>query len=98
MPDVTVYIGIGNSDDRLSQAEWSRYIGDIRSEIKGWSGGSNVLGEWFSRPDSAYQNACFCASFDHDQIGRLRMNLRLIRQEYRQDSIAFAVVQYTELI
>jgi hypothetical protein len=96
MPDVTVYIGIGNSDDKLSQAEWSRYITDVRLEVKNWQG--SVFGEWFSKPDSAYQNACFCAAFDHDHIGGLRMSLVKVRKTYRQDSIAFAVVQYTQLI
>lgn len=96
MPEVTIYITIGNSDDKLSQVEWSRYISDVQRAISTWGG--KVYGEWFSRPDVPFQNACFGASFDHDNIGGLLMNLRQIRELYRQDSIAFAIVERTELI
>jgi hypothetical protein len=94
--DVTVYITIGNSDDKLSQVEWSRFIGDVQRAIGTWGG--HVYGDWFSRPDCPFQNACFGASFSHDNIGGLRMNLKQVRELYRQDSIAFAVVYYTEMI
>jgi hypothetical protein len=96
MPDVGVYITIGNSDDKLSQAEWSAFISDVRHAIANWGG--RVWFEGFAPPDSRFQNACFSASFDHDHIGGLRMNLKQVRELYRQDSMAFAVVDRTELI
>jgi hypothetical protein len=96
MPDVTVYITIGNSDDKLSQVDWSRFTADIRVAIANWNGRIWFAG--FAPPDSRFQNACFGASFDHDHIGGLRMSLKQIREAYRQDSIAFAVVDHVELI
>ena len=98
MPDVvvTAYITIGNSDDKLSQAEWARFISDVQRAIATWGG--RVYFEGFARPDVPFQNACFCAAFDHDHIGALRMNLRKVRELYRQDSIAFAVIDHIEMI
>jgi hypothetical protein len=96
MPDVTVYVSIGNSDDKLSQVEWSEFIVDTREAMKNW--GANWFGEWHSGPTSRFQNACFGASFDHDHVGGLRENLKRVRVLYRQDSIAFAVVEHTEMI
>lgn len=95
-PKVTIYVTIGNSDDKLSQKEWAWFINDIRNEIKCWGG--EVFGEWFSKPDSAYQNACFGAAFDHDKVGGYRASIRQVREVHRQDSVAFAVVDYTQLI
>lgn len=96
MAEVTVYVSIGNSDDKLSQKDWSRFISDVRRAMVNW--GASWFGEWFSMPDSPYQNACFGASFDHDNIGGLRASLAQIRELYRQDSVAFAIVGRTELI
>jgi hypothetical protein len=96
MPDVGLYITIGNSDDKLSQVEWSRFIADVQRAIVHWGG--HTYFEGFARPDLPFQNACFGASFDHDNIGGLRMNLKQIRELYRQDSVAFAIVDHVELI
>lgn len=55
---VNTLIQVGNSDDRLSQAEWSRFVMEMRdlmhrSEVQ-------IHGEWFSGPDQPWQNANWC--------------------------------------
>lgn len=55
---VNTIIQVGNSDDRLSQAEWSRFVTEMRgllhrSEVQ-------IHGEWFSGPDQPWQNANWC--------------------------------------
>lgn len=52
---VNCLIQIGNSDDRLSQGEWSRFIAEMRDLFR--PSGFQVHGEWFSGPDQPWQNA-----------------------------------------
>lgn len=33
-----VYISIGNSDDKLTQAEWSQFLAEVRSKINARTG------------------------------------------------------------
>ena len=55
---VNTYISIGNSDDKLPQADWARFIADMRALlVADWQGRLQVHGEWFSAPDAPWQNA-----------------------------------------
>lgn len=55
---MNILISIGNSDDKLTQREWSEMVTDMR-DILDWPG-VQLHGEWFSRPDSPWQNANWC--------------------------------------
>jgi len=59
---LTVYISIGNSDDKLTQAEWSQYVVEIIARVVSIG---HTHGAWFSLPHTAYQNACWCVEFDN---------------------------------
>jgi len=94
-----VYVSIGNSDDKLSQVEWSSYVTEMdvtladRSEIPD----SPVLrrhGAWLSRSDAPWQNACWCVELEDadDAVKELQGRLRELLSSYRQDSIAWAPV------
>lgn len=92
-----VYISIGNSDDKLSQADWSAFVRDVDNYVDFVcdGGAATVHGRWFSASDAAYQNACWCVAFvDDDHLGSragwLRDNLPALAKTYRQDSIAWA--------
>ena len=81
------FIGIGNSDNHLSQADWATFIDDIDILVKPF----RIHGRWFSAPDSAFQNAAWCIEFEHhpsDAIDALRPCLALLAKRYQQDSIA----------
>lgn len=59
----TVVIAIGNSDNILTQAEWSQYCRAVDDLVKYYE--SNGLfvaihGVWASDPKSQYQNAAWC--------------------------------------
>jgi hypothetical protein len=100
-----VYISIGNSDDKLTQAEWSEFYRRVDAAVRGGA----VHGAWVSGSASAWQNACWCIEFEPtamvvtragDECTRLealRAGLARLAGEYNQDSIAWAVAD-TEFI
>lgn len=96
-----VYVSIGNSDDKLSQSEWAVFLGSVREVLRRHA--SAVHGEWYSAPDAGYQNACFCVEFSSAsdlavKVGVVQMSLERTRQDYQQDSVAWAVAEQTEFI
>lgn len=93
-----VYIAIGNSDDKLRQQEWAAFVRKVRRAITFTD--ITIHGQWFSPPDSVYQNACFCIEFSEDAafVDDVKENLRKIAAEYKQDSIAWTEAPFTELL
>jgi hypothetical protein len=80
-------ISIGNSDDKLTQADWSQFIKQTR-EICNLA--VQVHGEWFSAPDSPWQNANWCVEFSEPTWeDEARAALRVLAAKYGQDSIAW---------
>ncbi len=75
-----VYIGIGNSDDKLSQVQWARFVQATRDAIRRFcaagladddgeppeSGGPQMVGDWLSHADSPWQNACIAFTVPND--------------------------------
>jgi hypothetical protein len=94
---MTVYISIGNSDDKLTQKEWCLFVTAVICRIEPLAG--KVHGSWFSVPFATWQNACWCLEFtDPASEKEAREVLREIRDEFRQDSIAWAEVPITEFL
>lgn len=90
-----IYISIGNSDDKLSQADWSSFVLDVDRAFNSavQFEGAWVHGRWYSRPDEPWQNACWCAEWHDDLahvVAALKRTLASIARTYRQDSIAWA--------
>lgn len=96
MEIITAYICIGNSDDKLSQKEWSDFIYGMQSAIKNLA--RHQRGEWFSSPESEYQNACWCIELREVMIQPFYERLYMLAKKHRQKSIAFARVEETEFI
>lgn len=83
-----ICIQIGNTDNKLTQQEWSEFIYDVEVTIKHWS--SQIYFSGFSRPDVSWQNACWIFSCTElDAIG-VQEQLVDIREIYKQDSIAWS--------
>lgn len=97
-----VYISIGNSDDRLTQAEWHRYYVAVNLAIHRAAEAplGAIHGQWLSEPASSWQNACWALQLPHDvvSIEHLKMRLAELAADFRQDSIAWAVAPDTEFI
>ncbi len=92
----TVYVSIGNSDDRLSQAAWSAFLSEFQCAMREHA--MQIFGEWHSPTGSSYQNACIAAAVPAASVEALRDELSEMRGHYRQDAIAWAVVAETEFL
>lgn len=93
---ITVYVSIGNSDDKLSQLDWASFVEQVDRGVStvAMLEGVRVHGRWYSLPSEPWQNACWCIEYDealHENIEDLRQLLRACARKYRQDSIAWAV-------
>lgn len=88
----TVYISIGNSDDKLTQADWAQFCTDVSSldyifEL-------TRHGNWYSNTASRFQNACFCFEIDDDDdLPAIKDCLVALSMKYNQESIAFAIAK-----
>lgn len=95
-----VYVSIGNSDDKLSQAEWANFIRSVGHTLR-FLDDVHIHGYWLSSPESSYQNACWCVEFESDDLNAVqttREDLRALGRRFRQDSIAWAEVKETEFL
>lgn len=86
--NLTVYISIGNSDDKLSQVEWAEFVLDVRDALANLA--IHRHGDWYSAPGAPWQNACWCIEVRPVMVDDLRARLARIAARYRQDSIAWA--------
>lgn len=102
---VIVYISIGNSDNKLTQAQWADFVTrvDIALLDQGVVPGAAVRarhGNWRSLPDDLWQNACWCVDLDSDFADpeELKSELRNIAVSFGQAPIAWAEAPITEFI
>lgn len=82
----TVTIQIGNSDDKLTQGEWAKYVSEVDAAVRigtqvHFFGGSP---NWYP-----WQNACWVIVGDKSVLTDISMELHDIRKKYSQDSIAW---------
>lgn len=87
-PLQTVLISAGNSDDKMTQREWSAMCAELISIARAF--GVRYLGDWYSAPAVPYQN--MCVAFDMSAAPNALMGLYVVlepvREKYRQDAIA----------
>jgi hypothetical protein len=102
----TIYVCIGNSDDKLSQRKWSKYVDEVSTALLPNLGATGspvaaIHGCWHSLPDAPWQNACWCVEVvEHDEtdtVEELQDWLREIAGKYGQDSVAWAEATTTFL-
>ena len=82
-------IQIGNSDDKLSQREWSDFVGHLRAVVKANGIETHFIGG--SPFDTEWQNACFVVAVRETEVELLIRDLRKVRRKFRQDSIALVL-------
>lgn len=83
----TVVIQIGNSDDKLTQKEWSAFVYAIRLKLAATVGIVHFFGT--SDGHDSWQNACWVMEVPLSKIKILKSRLSRIGKKYKQDSIAF---------
>ena len=89
----TAVICIGNSDDKLTQHEWSEFVREVDGVVDKWR--FNVYFRGFPESAARWQNACWVVDARDlagepggMAVGVLRQELGIIAKRYKQDSIA----------
>ena len=85
---MTVYISIGNSDGKLTQAAWSEFWHEVNLCIHSYA--HVIHGEWVSLPTSRYQNACWAIETVARTEQQVMIQLWQLAQFHHQDSVAWA--------
>lgn len=90
----TAVITIGNSDDKLTQEEWSQFVSDVQDMIMRWALPVHFHG--LSIGSAPWQNACWVVDvhilYDRvDEFQHIRNQLSFLANTYKQDSIALTI-------
>lgn len=83
----TVMVSIGNSDNKLTQIEWSVFVAGVADTIQGQAEAIHFFGgaaNWMP-----WQNVAWLFDIKEDNIEILKRGLFFEKQEWRQDSIAY---------
>lgn len=91
----TITILVGNSDNRLTQSDWTRFCRDVTQLVE-----SKSLTKQFAAPSigwHTFQNACWVITIDETLVAEFKKWITEIRKHYLQDSVAI-VVGDTEFI
>lgn len=85
---MTLAILIGNSDDKLTQKNWVRYVQDVGICVARFS--MTIHHHGHSNTVSIWQNACWVFEFDAPgaKVDDMKELLRKIAKRFKQDSIA----------
>lgn len=107
----TIYVAIGNSDDRLPQWQWSEFVSEVYALVRKWSRCIHFGG--CSPSAAAYQNFAWVFEIETDAEAtlavagaalpdsadeRLRQDLLEAAVRFRQDAIVWGEVDNVEFI
>lgn len=87
----TVTVQWGNTDDKLSQFQWSRFCAGM-ADLAASDDNTHFFG--YSVPDALWQNGCWVFNIEPPDIERLRYKLEELARTFGQDSIAMAVATH----
>lgn len=84
---LSVCVTIGNSDDKLSQLDWSNftYLVDHHVENTAWE----IHFRGFTPSQSRYQTAAWTFTIRKQETPTLRAGLAMLADKFKQDSIAW---------
>lgn len=94
---MNVLVGIGNSDNRLTQQEWVAFLLEVKKVLR-YEANAHIHGDWHSYPDSIYQNAAWCVEVDDEKVPELKGALSAIAHIYRQEAIAWNEMTEVEFL
>lgn len=84
----TITLQIGNTDDKLSQQEWSSFVIEVSVIVEANATNTHFFGapsNWF-----LWQNVAWVIDFDNEEVERIFKNKLIgIRKKYKQDSVAW---------
>jgi hypothetical protein len=92
---INVTMQIGNSDDALSQQEWSEFVARMDELVKAVSSAIHFFGT--SSGEKPWQNACWAFDMEEHAKEEFVAQAKRVRIFYQQDSVAI-VFGKTEMI
>jgi hypothetical protein len=81
----TITLQIGNSDNKLTQIEWSAYARAVHALVEHYA--ANIYYHGFPAGDAPWQNACWV--FDIEEDATLKELLTKGREFFDQEAIAW---------
>jgi len=90
---ITVYVSIGNTDGKLTHAEWAEYWSFTNELLTEVGLTTATFGVWHSLPATPYVNACWAVQIPARQVDAVRLGLVGVARKFRQDSVAWAVAE-----
>lgn len=96
MPWPTVYVGIGNTDNKLTQQQWAEFLRELYDLVRRYP--TKIVGWWYSGPAEPWQNAEVAFEFAPACRADLRAELAVLRKKYYQESVAWAEVAQVEFL
>jgi len=83
----TTVIQIGNSDDKLTQAQWAHFFKRVDNAVR--SRASQIHFSGTSHPSAEWQNAAWIFEIDETPSLRLYDDMKVLCEMFNQDSIAW---------
>lgn len=83
----TTVIQIGNSDDKLAQAQWAHFFKRVDDAVR--SRASQIHFSGTSHPSAEWQNAAWVFEIDETPSLRLYDEMKVFCEMFNQDSIAW---------
>ena len=83
----TTVIQIGNSDDKLTQAQWSHFFNCVDCSVK--KRANKIYFSGASYPSAEWQNAAWIFEIDETASLRLYDEIKVLCERFSQDSIAW---------
>jgi hypothetical protein len=83
----TIVVQIGNSDNKLPQAEWANFVQRVNAIIREHADVVHFFGgteNW-----AAWQRVCWVFDCDLSRLADFKTRLTDARKEFRQDAAAF---------
>jgi len=84
---MTTIIQIGNSDDKLNQAQWAHFIKRVDDAVRIRANQIHFSGT--SHPTAEWQNAAWIFEIDETPSLRLYDDMKVFCEMFKQDSIAW---------
>lgn len=83
-----VFVTVGNSDDKLGQRQWANFVRNVDTALR-HSVNATVHGQFYSTPDSPWQNACWSVDLKDEEVANVKARLAKIAFVFNQDTIAW---------
>jgi hypothetical protein len=84
---ITVAVQIGNSDDKLGQAQWCRFC--ERTHLAVSARAKQIHFSGHSGGGNPWQNACWIFEIEQKEADELQFELSDLAKDFKQDSIAY---------